>query len=515
MKTRVLRLCPASCLCAVSTASQGCGGTAPLMPHAVAHRNWRRPIPASTAKFNVALEGYTEPRLTAGPRPIPRDSLARDWHSHHAGRARSPRQLHHQYHRRQQARAATWRGRVLSPEGLAHRGATDSRQSARQSCTACRPFCNWSTSRPGLCRPAVTIDDEPRFPWRGLMIDSGRHFHARSTSSSATLDGMEAVKLNVFHWHLSDDQGFRVESKTYPLLHEKGSERPLLHAGSKLPRCHRSTPAIAASASFPSSTCPCHTTSWFVGYPQLASGQGPYKIADHWGVFDSAMDPTRESTFQFLDKFIGEMTALFPDAYFHVGGDECNGKEWNANPKIQAYMRAHGLKDNAALQSYFTGRVQKLVAAHHKIMEGWDEVLQPDTPKDVVIQSWRGPKALAAAARQGNRGAPFQRLLHRSQPVRGLPLPERSAGRRRRLPHSGRKGAHPRRRSHHVERVRAPRRTSTAASGRAPPPSPSASGRRRIFAMWTPCTRGSRWCRGTSSSTGCIINPSRISCCSA
>ena len=116
------------------------------------------------------------------------------------------------------------------------------------------------------------------------------------------------------------------------------------------------------------------------------------------------MDPTRESTFEFIGKFIGEMTTIFPDAYFHVGGDECNGKEWDANPRIQAYMRAHGLKDDAALQSYFTERVQKIVTAHHRIMEGWDEVLAPNTPKDVVIQSWRGPKSLAAAARQGNRG---------------------------------------------------------------------------------------------------------------
>jgi hexosaminidase len=116
------------------------------------------------------------------------------------------------------------------------------------------------------------------------------------------------------------------------------------------------------------------------------------------------MDPTRESTYQFLSQFIGEMTSLFPDAYFHIGGDECNGKEWDANPRIQAYMKARGLKDDAALQSYFTARVQKLVAARHKVMEGWDEVLQPDTPKNVLIQSWRGPTALAAAARQGNRG---------------------------------------------------------------------------------------------------------------
>jgi len=149
---------------------------------------------------------------------------------------------------------------------------------------------------------------------------------------------------------------------------------------------------------------PCHTTSWFAGYPQLASGSGPYQVETRWGVLDAAMDPTRESTYRFIDQFLGEMTTLFPDAYFHIGGDECDGKEWDASPSIKAFMQAHGIKDNAALQSYFTARVQKLVAARHKIMEGWDEVLQPDTPKDVVIQSWRGTAALAAAARQGNRG---------------------------------------------------------------------------------------------------------------
>jgi len=149
---------------------------------------------------------------------------------------------------------------------------------------------------------------------------------------------------------------------------------------------------------------PCHTNSWLVGYPKLGSRGSPYEPATRFGILDAAMDPTQESTYQFIDQLLGEMTALFPDEYFHIGGDECNGKEWDANPRIKAFMRANGLENNAALQSYFTARVQKLVAGHHKIMEGWDEVLQPDTPKDVVIQSWRGQASLAAAARQGNRG---------------------------------------------------------------------------------------------------------------
>jgi hexosaminidase len=252
----------------------------------------------------------------------------------------------------------------------------------------------------GFSVPAVTIDDQPRFPWRGLMIDSGRHFMPVAVIER-NLDGMEAVKLNVMHWHLSDDQGFRVETNKFPLLQQKGS-------GGRYYSQQQIREVIGYARDrgirvVPEFDMPCHTSSWLVGYPELASGTGPYQLPTKWGVLDPAMDPTREATYEFLDNFMGEMTALFPDAYFHIGGDECDGKEWDANSRIQAFMHQHNMKDDAALQSYFTGRVQKLVAGHHKIMVGWDEVLQPDTPRDVVIHSWRGQKALAAAARQGNR----------------------------------------------------------------------------------------------------------------
>ena len=252
----------------------------------------------------------------------------------------------------------------------------------------------------GFAAPAVTIVDQPRFPWRGLMIDSGRHFMPVPVIER-NIDGMEAVKLNVLHLHLSENQGFRVESKVFPLLHEKGSNGQYYTQDQV--RHIIDYASLRGIRVVPEFDMPCHTTAWFVGYPDIASGPGPYQIETKWGVFSPAMDPTRESTFEFLDKFIGEMTALFPDPYFHIGGDECNGKEWNANPKVQAYMHANNIKDNAALQSYFTGRVEKLVAGHGKVMEGWDEVLQPDTPRDVVIQSWRGPQGLAQAARQGNQ----------------------------------------------------------------------------------------------------------------
>ncbi|HVN06042.1 MAG TPA: family 20 glycosylhydrolase, partial [Bryobacteraceae bacterium] len=149
---------------------------------------------------------------------------------------------------------------------------------------------------------------------------------------------------------------------------------------------------------------PGHSTAWFVGYPELASAPGPYQIERQWGIFDPAMDPSREETFQFLDAFIGEMAALFPDEYFHIGGDEVNGKQWDANPHIQETMRAHGIKNNAELQAYFTRRVQAIVAKHGKKMIGWDEILTPDMPHDILVQSWRGQKALAAAARQGVAG---------------------------------------------------------------------------------------------------------------
>jgi hexosaminidase len=257
-----------------------------------------------------------------------------------------------------------------------------------------------SVTPQGFGVPAVVIDDEPRFQWRGLMIDSGRHFMPVKVIER-NLDGLEAVKLNVFHWHLSEDQGFRVESRLYPLLQEKGSGG-LFYTQRQIAEVVQYAHDRGIRV-VPEFDMPCHTTAWFAGYPQLASGPGPYQPSTKWGVMDAAMDPTRESTYRFLDRFLGEMTSLFPDAYFHIGGDECNGKEWDANPRIKAFMKSHGLENDAALQSYFSGRIQRLVAGHHKIMEGWDEVLQPNTPHDVVIQSWRGQTALAAAARQGNR----------------------------------------------------------------------------------------------------------------
>ena len=253
----------------------------------------------------------------------------------------------------------------------------------------------------GFAAPEIYIEDKPRFPWRGLMIDVSRHFSPIEVIKR-NIDGMAAAKLNVLHWHLSDDQGFRVESRAFPKLQEMGSDG-MYYKQAEI----RDVIEYAADRGVrvvPEFDMPGHATAWFVGYPKLSSGPGPYSIERHWGVFDPVMDPTREETYKFLDKFIGEMSGLFPDQFFHIGGDEPNGQQWDVNPKIQAFMRTHHVKSDQELQQYFTARVQKIVAKNHKQVIGWDEILRPGMSNEIVIQSWRGQSSLAAAAKQGYRG---------------------------------------------------------------------------------------------------------------
>jgi hexosaminidase len=253
----------------------------------------------------------------------------------------------------------------------------------------------------GFAAPAVSIKDQPRFAWRGLMIDSSRHFTPLDVLKR-NLDGMEAVKLNVFHWHISDNQGFRAESKKFPKLHGEGSEG-MYYTQDEI----RDVIAYARDRGLrvvPEFDMPGHSTSWLVGFPEFASTPGPFSVEQKWGIMDPAMDPTNEKLYKFLDEFIGEMAKLFPDHYFHIGGDEVNGKAWDANPKIQEFKKIHNLKTNEELQAYFSARVQKLVNKHGKATIGWDEIFVPGAPKDIVIHSWRGPKALASAAQQGYSG---------------------------------------------------------------------------------------------------------------
>jgi len=249
--------------------------------------------------------------------------------------------------------------------------------------------------------PVVKIDDRPRFVWRGLLIDVGRHWEPIEVVKR-NLDAMAALKLNVLHWHLSDDQGFRVESKIFPKLQGMGSDGRYFTQDQI-----RDVIAYARGRGIrvvPEFDMPGHTTAWFVGYPELASAPGPYQIERSWGVFDPTMDPTRKEIYKFLNSFIGEMAKLFPDEYFHVGGDENNGKQWNASASIQAFKKQNNIPDNHALQAYFNKRLLEIVTRHGKKMIGWDEILHPDLPKNIIIQSWRGQASLADGARKGFTG---------------------------------------------------------------------------------------------------------------
>ena len=249
----------------------------------------------------------------------------------------------------------------------------------------------------GFAAPAVVIKDQPRFPWRGLLIDVSRHFIPIDVLKR-NLDGMAAVKMNVLHWHLSDDQGFRAESKVFPQLTGMGSDG-FYYTQAEIRDLIQYAHARGIRV-VPEFDMPGHSRSWVIGYPELASGPGPFTLETG----DPIIDPTREETYKFLGKFIAEMAKLFPDAYFHIGGDEVDGKQWDANPKIQEFIHAHGMKNNQDLQAYFNGRLEKILAKNHKIMVGWDEILHPELPKSIVVQSWRGQQSLATAAQQGYRG---------------------------------------------------------------------------------------------------------------
>lgn len=253
----------------------------------------------------------------------------------------------------------------------------------------------------GFVLPAIHIADAPRFPWRGLMLDPGRHF-LPVDEILRTLDGMAAVKLNVLHWHLSEDQGFRIESLRFPKLHSLGSEGQYYTQQQV-----REVVQYAAARGIrvvPEFDIPGHSSTWFIGYPELASQPGPYHVAHENGVHDPAFDPTRESTFRFLDGFLGEMAELFPDEFMHIGGDESNGKDWQANPAIVRFMQQHNMPDTKTLQAYFNQRVQALLKKHGKQMVGWDEILHANLAPDVVVQNWHGIEFLVDGARQGHRG---------------------------------------------------------------------------------------------------------------
>jgi hexosaminidase len=266
--------------------------------------------------------------------------------------------------------------------------------------------------------PAVSIDDAPRFAWRGFMLDSARHFQSVDTIKSI-LDAMAAHKLNVLHWHLVDDQGWRLEIRKYPKLTSEGAWRAPAGAAGRDPRTGkpiryegfytqdqvRDLVAYAAARGItivPEIEMPGHALAPLVAYPQFGMTKAPPRASmGDWGVFPYLYKPSDE-TFGFLDDILDEVMDLFPSPYIHVGGDEAVKDQWKASPGVQAQIQALGVKDEHGLQSWFIQRVEKHINRRGRRMIGWDEILEGGLAQDATVMSWRGVEGAVAAASQGH-----------------------------------------------------------------------------------------------------------------
>ncbi len=248
---------------------------------------------------------------------------------------------------------------------------------------------------PGLAPFEVT--DAPRFRWRGVMIDVARHFVTLETLKRQ-IDAMELVKLNVLHLHLSDNEGFRVESRLYPKLQTEGS-----HGQFYTQDDIRDLVAYARDRDVrivPEFDVPGHTLAILTAYPELASG--PLAGVNYISAMNSALNPARPETFVVLDRLLAEMGALFPDRYIHVGGDEVTGAHWAANVQITDFMKRRGLATKADLEGYFHQQLARALHRRGKIVMGWEETGRFDTGRQSIIQVWRGSGAVAGATSQGH-----------------------------------------------------------------------------------------------------------------
>jgi hexosaminidase len=263
--------------------------------------------------------------------------------------------------------------------------------------------------------PCVEIQDWPRFKWRGFMLDVSRHFFNKSEVETV-LDLMAIHKLNTFHWHLVDDQGWRIEIKKYPKLTEIGAWRP--GVGFDFPS--NSTTAYDASGRYggfytqddirevvkyaaarhimvvPEIEMPGHSTAALKAYPEYSCAGGPFEPQLTGGIFDGIYDPAKEQTFHFLDDVLGEVIPLFPGKYIHIGGDEVPKDTWKKSRDCQDLMKREGLKNEDELQSWFTRRIEKIVSAHGRTMIGWSEILQGGLAENAAVMDWLGDGKEAA-----------------------------------------------------------------------------------------------------------------------
>jgi len=268
-----------------------------------------------------------------------------------------------------------------------------------------------------LALPAVRIEDAPRFSWRGFMMDPSRHFWSVD-ETKRVIDAMALHKLNTLHWHLTDDQGWRIEIKRYPRLAEIGGCRiPSGDAGvdpatgEPKPYCGyytqdqiRDIVAYAAERHItivPELNFPGHATAAISAYPELGTTDKPLVPSSEWGVFPNLVN-AEDSTFEFLENVIDEMVELFPGTFFHIGGDEAVKDQWEASARVQQRMREVGAKTEMEMQSHLAARLEKHLASHGKRLIGWDEILEGPMPPEATVMSWRGTEGGLKAAREGH-----------------------------------------------------------------------------------------------------------------
>lgn len=265
--------------------------------------------------------------------------------------------------------------------------------------------------------PCLAIDDQPKFIWRGMHLDCARHFFSVDFVKKY-IDYLAMYKFNTFHWHLTDDQGWRIEIKKYPKLTEVGAWRSgsmvghyndqtydnIRHGGFYTQEQIREVVAYAQQRHItvvPEIEMPGHAVAALAAYPEYSCTGGPFEVAKQWGVLDDVFCP-KEETFTFLENVLEEVIALFPSEYIHIGGDECPKTRWKNCPHCQALIKSKGLKDEHELQSYFIQRMEKFVNSKGRKIIGWDEILEGGLAPNAAVMSWRGTEGGITAAKLGH-----------------------------------------------------------------------------------------------------------------